>query len=465
MTKKEPHLAFLRPQDIMPLSKAVCVLVHLGIFAAFWELMQTNVKIYARTSILLLVIYTLALIWFHSTYGSMRVGQKKVIALCTSHLLSLIFSDMLLVMLCTLSVRQLPTIPIFILVFILQLIVSIVWCLLANKLYFRITPDKKAAIIHCREQDLQSILEICHPTNHFDVVCTVDVNASPAAFDEVLSQIAKAEVVFLGNVPSDLQERIIRYCVDHQLPLIMRPTFHNMMLSSAQCRFISHTPALEIALHTPSVFHRFCKRTMDIVGSALLLLITSPILALVALLVRLQDGGPALYRQKRLTKGGKVFEILKFRSMRMDAEKDGVARLAAQNDARITRLGKFIRATRLDELPQLWNILRGDMSLVGPRPERPEIAEQYSREIPEFNTRLQVKAGLTGYAQVHGKYNSTPQDKLHMDLMYISSQTIALDIKLILQTIQTMLKRESTEGVAAGQSTALADSKDKEKSA
>lgn len=465
MTKKAPHLAFFRPRDIMLLSKAVCVLMHLGIFAAFWELMQTNVKIYARTSILLLVIYALALIWFHSTYGSMRVGQKKVLTLCTSHLLSLFFSDTLLVMLCTLSVRQLPAIPFFILVFILQLIVSIVWCLLANKLYFRITPDKKAAIIHCREQDLKSILEICHPTNHFDVVCTVDVNASSAAFDDVVSQIAKAEVVFLGNVPSDLQERIIRYCVDHQLPLIMRPTFHNMMLSAAQCRFISHTPALEIALHTPSVFHLFCKRAMDIVGSALLLLITSPILVLVALLVRFQDGGPALYRQKRLTKGGKVFEILKFRSMHIDAEKDGVARLAAQNDARITRLGKFIRATRLDELPQLWNILRGDMSLVGPRPERPEIAEQYSREIPEFNTRLQVKAGLTGYAQVHGKYNSTPQDKLHMDLMYISAQSIALDIKLILQTIQTMMKHESTEGVAAGQSTALVDSSDKEQSA
>ena len=181
---------------------------------------------------------------------------------------------------------------------------------------------------------------------------------------------------------------------------------------------------------------------------------------------------------------GFVFKIYKFRSMYLDAE-ERKASLTQKNemqglmfkmehDPRILGSGEdgtkrgigwLIRTTSLDEFPQFWNILRGDMSLVGPRPERPEIAEQYSREIPEFNTRLQVKAGLTGYAQVHGKYNATPQDKLHMDLMYISSQTIALDIKLILQTIQTMLKKESTEGVSAGQSTALADSKDKEKSA
>ena len=141
--------------------------------------------------------------------------------------------------------------------------------------------------------------------------------------------------------------------------------------------------------------------------------------------------------------------------MRTDAEKDGVARLAAEKDNRITGIGQMIRATRLDELPQLWNIFKGDMSLVGPRPERPEIARQYMQVLPQFDARLKVKAGLTGYAQVNGKYNTTPAEKLQMDLMYISEMSIALDVKLILQTVQIMMKKESTEGVTQGQTTAM----------
>ena len=159
------------------------------------------------------------------------------------------------------------------------------------------------------------------------------------------------------------------------------------------------------------------------------------------------DGGPAFYRQVRLTRDGKPFEVLKFRSMRVDAEKDGVARLAAKDDDRITPVGQFIRKVRLDELPQLINILRGDMSIVGPRPERPELAEQYARELPEFSLRLQAKAGLTGYAQVYGKYNTTPYDKLQMDLMYIANPSFWEDLRIIFATIKILFLPESTEGV------------------
>ena len=167
------------------------------------------------------------------------------------------------------------------------------------------------------------------------------------------------------------------------------------------------------------------------------------------------DGGTAFYRQKRLTKDGKVFEILKFRSMRMDAEKDGVARLSSGDaDPRITKVGRFIRACRLDELPQLFNILAGDMSVVGPRPERPELAEEYKKELPEFDLRLQCKCGLTGFAQVYGKYNTTPYDKLLMDLMYIAQPSIAEDLKICFATVKILFLKDSTEGVAEGQVTA-----------
>ena len=157
--------------------------------------------------------------------------------------------------------------------------------------------------------------------------------------------------------------------------------------------------------------------------------------------------------------------VIKFRSMRQDAEKDGVARLASAHDDRITPIGRIIRAIRFDELPQLFNILKGDMSIVGPRPERPEIAEQYRKELPAFDLRLQVKAGLTGYAQVYGRYNTEPQDKLKMDLMYINHASIAEDVKLIFATVRILLMKESTQGVEQGQTTAEKTEKTIEKSA
>ena len=174
-------------------------------------------------------------------------------------------------------------------------------------------------------------------------------------------------------------------------------------------------------------------------------MIASPFLIATAIAVKAEDGGPVFYRQVRLTRDGKQFKILKFRSMRVDAEKDGVARLASEHDDRITRVGHIIRAIRFDELPQLLNILRGDMSFVGPRPERPEIAAQYEQEMPAFSLRLQVKAGLTGTAQVYGRYNTEPKDKLKMDLMYINNMSPLEDLRLMFATARILFMRESTK--------------------
>ena len=197
------------------------------------------------------------------------------------------------------------------------------------------------------------------------------------------------------------------------------------------------------------------KRVIDIVVSLIAAIILSPVFLITAIAIKATDHGPVFYKQVRLTKDGKEFKILKFRSMRVDAEKDGVARLSTgENDSRITPVGKIIRACRVDELPQLFNILIGDLSIVGPRPERPEIASQYCEEMPEFALRLQAKAGLTGYAQVYGKYNTTPYDKLTMDLMYIAHPSIVEDLKIMLATVKILFLPESTEGIAEGQTTA-----------
>lgn len=233
------------------------------------------------------------------------------------------------------------------------------------------------------------------------------------------------------------------------------PRVGDVLMSGAWPMHMFHLPMLRVGRYMANPEYLFIKRAMDIVISLAALIVLSPVFLITALAVK-SDGGPAFYKQVRLTKDGKRFEILKFRSMRVDAEKDGVARLSTgDKDDRITKVGHIIRACRLDELPQLLNILRGDLSIVGPRPERPEIAAQYCEEMPEFSLRLQAKAGLTGYAQVYGKYNTTPYDKLQMDLMYIAHPSLIEDLKIMMATVKILFMPESTEGVAEGATTAM----------
>ena len=200
---------------------------------------------------------------------------------------------------------------------------------------------------------------------------------------------------------------------------------------------------------------RNVKRVFDFLVAFVALVVFSPLFIVCYFSVKHEDGGPAIFKQERIGRFGRPFYIYKFRSMRVDAEKDGVARLASKNDSRITPIGKFIRMVRIDELPQLLNILKGDMTFIGPRPERPEIIKQYLEEMPEFVYRTKVKAGLGGYAQVYGKYNTTPYDKLKLDLFYIENYSVWLDIKLMLLTLKILLKPESTEGIDSSQTTAL----------
>lgn len=240
----------------------------------------------------------------------------------------------------------------------------------------------------------------------------------------------------------------------------MTPKISDIIIRGSQNIHLFDTPLLLSNSRGLRFEQRFTKRAVDIVGSLLGILVLSPLFIIVSLLIKLYDGGPILYTQQRLTRGGKVFDIYKFRSMRTDSEKDNVARLAAVNDDRVTPVGKWLRRLHIDELPQLLNILIGDMSIVGPRPERPSIADEYVSAIPEFGFRLKVKAGLTGYAQVYGQYNTSPYDKLKLDLFYIENYTLWKDINIILITIKIMFISEKSEGVESTQVTALQNHKD-----
>ncbi|MBQ2498547.1 MAG: exopolysaccharide biosynthesis polyprenyl glycosylphosphotransferase, partial [Bacteroidales bacterium] len=253
----------------------------------------------------------------------------------------------------------------------------------------------------------------------------------------------------------ETRNKILKVCFAKGKRVYITPKISDIIMRSTDMLAVFDTP-LVLANNSPiSITERIIKRVFDIFFSAFCLIMLSPLMILVSLAIFLYDRGPVFYRQTRYTKGGKTFKILKFRSMIPNAEKDGVARLAADKDDRITPVGRFIRACRLDELPQFFNILAGDMSFVGPRPERPEIADEYVKELPEFEFRLKVKAGLTGYAQIYGKYNTTSYDKLKLDMIYVENCSLLMDLKLLLLTLKVIFIKESTEGLDEGQITAM----------
>ena len=254
-------------------------------------------------------------------------------------------------------------------------------------------------------------------------------------------------IVAVGLYP-DQKNRIAKTCYELRKSLYIVPGIYDVIMNSGRKVYLVDTPVFKVNNFGPSQLEKIVKRFFDIVFALAFLILTSPILLITALAIKLQDRGPVFYKQVRLTEYGRPFQIIKFRSMRVDAEKDGKAQLAKEHDDRITKVGRFIRSCRIDELPQLINILTGDMSVVGPRPERPELIEKIKEEVPEFDYRLGVKAGLTGYAQVYGKYNTRLKDKLLFDLIYIEQFSLLMDLRIIFMTFKILFKKESTEGVS-----------------
>ena len=259
--------------------------------------------------------------------------------------------------------------------------------------------------------------------------------------------MAPYEAVLLYEVPANLRSRIFARCVEKQKIIYVTPRLDDIFLFGFENSHVLDTPLMRYGISTQGRREGYLsKRFWDVLISLIMLVIFSPIFIITAIAVKVEDGGPVFFRQKRLTLHGREFEILKFRSMIVDAERAGEVIPCRIGDRRITRVGHLIRPTRLDELPQLLNVLKGDMSLVGPRPERVEHVEKYTKTLPEFSARLQVRGGLTGYAQVFGKYNTTAEDKLKMDLMYIENMSIRMDMKILFLTVKTMFIPERAEG-------------------
>lgn len=338
--------------------------------------------------------------------------------------------------------KIIPGICLLLIAFLIQIIIIWIFAKFSNAIYFKFNQPKKTLIIYSHEKDLPVLVS--------------KIKKSPLRWK--LTQLVKYDdikigrkirgnsAVFFFNVPRHVRTDLIEFCYKHNKDIYIYPDISDIIIYSSSTLLVDDTTVLASTDYGMSFEQLFLKRLGDIIFSLLLIIITSPIMLFSAIAIKLYDKGPILYKQKRLTKNAQEFNVFKFRSMIDNAEKRTGAMIAKKNDSRVTPIGKFLRRFRIDELPQLFNIFKGDMSVVGPRPERMEIAEEYQKYLPEFQYRLKVKAGLTGLAQIMSKYNTTPKDKLTLDIAYIQQYSLWLDIKIILRTLIVFLKSDSTEG-------------------
>ncbi len=414
-------------------------------YSPWWsEGFEGHMKLIIIAILYLLVYHVLA-----KMYHAYRIGEYRLTDLVYFHLLCFGLSDIFLYVEAAVYYhRMMFILPVFV-IFMCQLSGVIVVTFVFNRWIMRYMLPIQTTIIYGKNDYERLVKKI-------EALKKIHIVAGCFAEKEIKSELEqylnKCQKVYLYEVSNSCKKYFINYCENKNVELYITRDIEEILTSEYEISHSLDIPFMRRRRELVRWYYPFVKRLSDILLSLTGLVLLSPILGIVALCIKLYDGGPVFYKQTRLTEGHKIFEIYKFRSMVVDAEKGG-ARLASRNDNRITPVGKFIRMTRIDELPQLINIIKGDMSVVGPRPERPEIEAKYLKELPEFELRLKVKAGLTGYAQVFGKYNTTPYDKLRLDLLYINEQSVLLDLKLIVWTIKILFIPESTEGIEEGRKT------------
>lgn len=419
-------------------------LPFLGVWFLYYAARTASPYYYWGNWVVVALFFVLYIL-FCRIYDGFLISINRISEIVYSQALSSVISDFLLyVVICLLSKRLVNPLPLFG-ALVVQVLLSGLWAYCAHRWYFSKFPAKRTAVIYDVREGLERLVEEYGLEKKFKIQIAMNVQQA-LANKELLNQM---ETVFLSGIHSHDRNILLKYCVEKDINVYVIPRIGDVLMSGAQSMHMFHLPMLQVGRYHPSPVYLFLKRGFDILASGIATVILSPVFLATAIAIKRYDGGPVFYKQQRLTKDGRIFEVLKFRSMRVDAEKDGVARLSTgDKDDRITPVGRFIRKVRIDELPQLLNILKGDMTICGPRPERPEIAAQYEEDLPEFRLRLQAKAGLTGYAQVYGKYNTTPYDKLVMDLMYIAHPSFLQDLQIMFATVKILFMKESTEGFA-----------------
>ena len=380
---------------------------------------------------------------FTNLYGGFKIGTERITDIVYSNWLTIIIVNFVTYFQISLIGRHFQNpMPIFVLTFV-QFSLALIWTLWANRLYFKMFNPANLVCLYNGDDPSRIIDCFVSRPNRFNIIKNIKVTIMDKSFYD---QICDAEGIIMYHVPVEKSGEILKFCVKNRIRYYLVPSLEDIILRMSDVIYIGDNPLFVSKNGALFLGQRISKRILDIIFSVAFLLLLSPLMILISAAIKLSDGGPVLYSQVRCTEKARRFNILKFRTMIIDAEKDGIARLAKENDSRITPVGKLLRHLRLDELPQLINILKGEMSFVGPRPERPEIIEQHKKTLPEFDFRLSVKSGLTGYAQVLGRYNTTPKEKLKLDLIYIQTYSLLLDIKILLMTIKVVFSKNSTQG-------------------
>lgn len=399
---------------------------------------------YYKGHLMIAAMYAFFVVLFFTIYGGLKFGYLKCTSIILSQLLAVLCANAITYFeIVLLSARFVPVMP-MIYMTLADALVIIVLANVISLIFKKLFPSKQLLLIY-EDYAPDSMIKKMHTRNdRFTLKKAVSIKE--ITLEELGNEIMKYDAVVAYDIHSELRNKIMKLCYSKSVRFYTTPKVSDILVKGSDTIHLFDSPLLLMRNIGLSFEQRIVKRILDIVVSTLVLVITSPILIIISILIKAYDGGPVMFRQDRCTIDGKVFSIHKFRSMIVDAEAAGKAIPATEDDPRVTPIGKFIRKTRIDELPQMIDILQGNMSVVGPRPERVEHVKAYTEDIPEFEYRLKVKGGLTGFAQIYGKYNTTAYDKLKMDLMYIQNYSLRLDIKLIFMTVKIMFMKESTEG-------------------
>lgn len=423
-------------------------------FAYIWYQYYSDIIImpfWRRGNWAVVGMYVLIIFFFTRVMGGYKVGYLRISDICLSHFLAIFAANVVgYLEICLIGRDYMSVQPVFTMT-MAEIAFIVPWVLIVRKIFVMLYPPKKMLIIYGKYSPDDLIRKVNSRKDKYNI-CAAESIA--VGYEELTKKIVNYQAIILCDLPAHMRNQLLKFCFDRSIRTYVTPKLSDIIITGSESIHLFDTPLYLCRNNGLSMDQRILKRAMDIVGSLVGIIILAPFMILTAVAIKLYDGGPVFFEQERLTQDGKKFGIIKFRSMCMESEKNG-AQLAKKHDDRITPVGRVIRKIHFDEIPQLFNILIGEMSIVGPRPERYEIAKQYEEIIPEFRYRLKVKAGLTGYAQVYGKYNTTPYDKLKLDMLYIENYSLWMDIKILLMTFKVILQKENSEGVDDNQITAL----------
>lgn len=427
-------------------------LLYAVVWSGYYNETILQAPFYRRGNWMMVLIYGILLAFFMSTYGGFKIGYLKNGNLIYSQIISVLFTNIVTYLQIAVIDRRLVN-PIYLLpMTLVEIAFIIIWTMLFQTGYRNMFPPRKMLFVEGDRKDYH-LRDKMNARDDKYQIC--EVISYKSRMEDIKKKIDQYDAVVLGDMPSHERNLLLKYCYMSEIRTYSVPKISDVLLRSSDELNIFDTPLMLSRNIGLSIEQEWIKRAEDVLIASLMFILFSPIFLIAAIGIKCTDHGPVFYKQERLTKNGKKFMIYKFRTMIVDAEKASGPVLATDKDPRVLPIGKVLRATRLDELPQIVNILKGEMSVVGPRPERPDIAAEIEKDVPEFSYRLKVKSGLTGYAQVYGKYNTTFYDKLKLDLMYIRKYSLLLDLKLILMTPKIMFLKESTEGVVEDKNSIL----------